>query len=180
MNQYAEVQRNKAGGSSLGTAIRLAIAAATLVSLPAFATLGGNSASVTADQTALQATMITSAKEGYTDYALTLPSGIIVHEFVNSANQVFEVTWNGIGMRPDMKQILGSYFTQLTPHEDEKLPTSRHFSRVGAKVEIHSEAHNRVFTGTAHIASMMPSSLSAPIRVPAERVSVRKPNNVAR
>jgi hypothetical protein len=111
MNQYAEAPRNSSGVRPMKAAMHLAIAAVALASLPAFATLGGNSASVVADQKAFQATMKTSEQSGYTDYSLTLANGIIVHEFVNSANQVFEVTWNGKGMRPDMKQLLGSYFS---------------------------------------------------------------------
>lgn len=165
------------------TAIRLATAAMALISLPAFATLGDDSASVTADQTALQATMTTSTKPDYTDYALTLANGIIVHEFVNSANQVFEVTWNGKGMRPDMKQILGSYFSHFGAPEKERRPTRRHADRIGANYEMHSAVHNRIFSGTAHIPSMIPKSLPGPLSVPDESVSPgtpAAPNNGSR
>jgi hypothetical protein len=181
MNLYEENSRNKAGSKSkaMKTAIHLAVAAMALASLPAFATLGGNSASVSADQTALQATMIKSEKTGYTDYALTLANGIIVHEFVNSANQVFEVTWNGKGMRPDMKQILGSYFSRFGTNENapqsaqknEQRPTTRHVEHIGTNFVMHSAVHNRLFSGTAHVPSMLPPSLSGPLSVPAESVA---------
>ncbi|HXA48311.1 MAG TPA: DUF2844 domain-containing protein [Burkholderiaceae bacterium] len=179
MHQYAEIPSNKAGVRPMKAAIHLAFAAVAFVSLPAFATLGGNSVSVTADQTALQASMSKSEKTGYTDYALTLANGIIVHEFVNSANQVFEVTWNGKGMRPDMKQILGSYFSRFgtnanatqSAQKNEQRPTTRHVERVGANFEMHSAVHNRLFSGTAHIPSMIPTSLSGPLSVPAESVT---------
>ncbi len=168
MNQFAEISGNKAGGRPLKAAILLALAAVALVSLPAFATLGGNSASVSADQAVLQATMTRSAKAGYTDYALTLANGIIVHEFVNSANQVFEVTWNGKRMRPNMKQILGSYFSHFYPQQKEGQATSRRLDRVSTTVEIHSAVQNRLFSGTAHIPSMIPTSISGPLGVPVE------------
>lgn len=169
MRQYAEAQKNKTGARPMKVAIQLAIAAAALVSLPAFATLGENSASVTADKLALSATMTTSTQSGYTDYALTLANGIIVHEFVNSANQVFEVTWNGRGMRPDMKQILGSYFSHFGVQSKEaRRPLSRRADRTGHNFEMHSAVHNRWFTGTAHVPSMIPSTLSGPLALPVE------------
>jgi len=156
------------------SAIHLAIAVAAMASLPAFATLGGNSASVVADKTALQATMKTSAEAGYTDYSLTLANGIIVHEFVNSANQVFEVTWNGKGMRPNMKQILGNYFSHFgtTGKKEERQPTHRQADHIGSNFVVHSAVHNRIFSGTAHVPSMIPSSISGPISVPNESLPV--------
>jgi hypothetical protein len=173
MNQYAEAPRNSSGVRPMKAAMHLAIAAVALASLPAFATLGGNSASVVADQKAFQATMKTSEQSGYTDYSLTLANGIIVHEFVNSANQVFEVTWNGKGMRPDMKQLLGSYFSHFGTSakevkQEERQPTRREAMRVGTNFVAHSAVHNRIFSGTAHLPSMVPASLPGPISVPNE------------
>lgn len=182
MNQNAQVPANKTSSRSAKMAIRIAVAAAALVSLPAFATLGGNVDSVTADKVALQASMTTSSQSDYTDYALTLSNGIIVHEFVNSANQVFEVTWNGKGMRPDMKQILGRYITRFGPQEKELRPTARHADRVQSDVEIHSAVQNRLFSGTAHIPAMIPSSMSGPLSVPVENApssTVATPSNGA-
>jgi hypothetical protein len=182
MNQYEGARRNKSGGLPLKAALHLALAAAALVSLPAFATLGGNSSSVTTDSTALQATMTTTAKDGYTDYTLTLANGIIVHEFVNSANQVFEVTWNGKGMRPNMKQILGSYFPRFGVQEKERRPMSRHADRISRGFEFHSAVHNRWFSGTAHVPAMIPSSMSGPLAVPADgppAAAVAVPNKVS-
>jgi hypothetical protein len=176
MNQYEEVSRDNSAIRPMKTVMRLAIAAVALVSLPAFATLGGNSASVIADQTAFQASLKTSAQPGYTDYSLTLPNGIIVHEFVNSANQVFEVTWNGKGMRPDMKQLLGSYFSHFGTSEKERQPTRRQASHIGANFVAHSAVHNRIFSGTAHVPSLMPAALAAPISVPNESLPVRGAN----
>ena len=172
MNNFAQLfrpSRHRAGR----TATQLALAAAVLVALPAWATLGGDEASVIADQAALNATLVKTANAGYTDYALTLPNGIIVHEFVNPAGQVFEVTWNGKGKRPDMRQILGTHFDKFNAPvsqkaRNDKHATARRADRVAADFEMHSAVHNRIFTGTAHLPSQLPASLSGPIGVPME------------
>ncbi len=145
---------------------RVVIAACSLASPLAFAALGGNIASVTADKAAMQAGISTSAKAGYTDYALTLPSGVVVHEFVNDTNQVFEVTWYGKGMRPDMKQLLGGYFARFQPGAKGPRPTVRRLDRVDTDFELHSAGHNRLFSGTAHLPANLPASLSGPLAVP--------------
>lgn len=173
MNQFAKASRNKAGIRPMKLALHLATVVAALASVPAFATLGGNSASVLADQTAFQATLVTTKQSDYTDYALTLTNGIIVHEFVNSSNQVFEVTWNGKGMRPDMKQLLGSYFSHFgTSEKQERQPTLRETERKSANFVAHSAVHNRVFSGTAHVPSMIPASISGPLSVPNDTLTV--------
>jgi len=69
-------------------------------------------------------------------------------------------------MRPDMKQILGNYFQHFGVQEKERRPLSRHADRIGTNFAFHSEVHNRWFSGTAHVPSMMPSTLSGPLAVP--------------
>ena len=160
--------------------LRFAFLVIGLTSLPAFATLGGNSATVLADQAAFGASLAKNTTAGYTDYTLTLPSGIIVHEFVNATDQVFEVTWNGKGTRPDMKQLLGPYFNQTITAPKKGHPTLRRADIAGSNVEIHSAVVNRVFSGTAHIPSKIPSTLNGPVNVPNDRITPTPSNNVNR
>lgn len=159
------------------SAICLAWLALACYGAPAWAALGGDRASVEADQAALSATLATHAEQGYTDYALSLPSGVVVHEFVNGNGQVFEVTWNGKGVRPDMRQILGGYFDRLQGSNANasasRSPLARRADHVSADVEFHSVVRNRWFSGTAHLPAQLPSSLSQALAVPKE--DVRKP-----
>jgi len=157
----------------------LALTISTFVSAPASATLGGNAASVTADQVALQATLVKNLASGYTDYALALTNGIVVHEFVNSADKVFEVTWNGKGMRPDMKQLLGTYFSQIATQPKKGRPTLRQADSVNANFEMHSSVRNRIFSGTAHIPSNVPASLTGVLSVPNDNIKTGAVKNAA-
>ncbi|WP_165795002.1 DUF2844 domain-containing protein [Solimicrobium silvestre] len=150
-------------------AISLAMLA---ISFSAHATLGEQAASVTADQSALHATMTATVGTSYTDYALTLPKGLVVHELVNPAGRVFEVTWSGRGQRPDMAQLLGTYVTRFTRQTQAGQvtgkPTDRHMDRVESDLVIHSAVRNRFFSGTAHIPGMIPDTMSGPVKVNVE------------
>ena len=143
-------------------------ALAMLTTLSAHATLGGDSASVANDQAVLGATLQSTKMDGYTDYALSLPRGGTVHEFVNASNQVFEITWNKYGSRPNMNQIMGDYVKRFSGTSNGGLPTSRHADRVEADFELHSKAVNRYFSGTAHIPAYIPANRTGPVRLPVE------------
>jgi len=150
--------------------LSFAVAGLAIMAMPlsASATLGGDGASVLADQSALHATMTIKAEAGYTDYALTQPNGVVVHEFVNPSSHVFEVTWSGMGRRPDMEQILGTYATRFHGTAKVSRPVSRRADRVEDDLVVHSAVRNRYFSGTAHVPALLPEHMSAPIRVPAE------------
>jgi hypothetical protein len=165
MSQTLAILEHKTRRRMLTAGACLAIMA---TSLSAQATLGGDGASVLADQSAMHATMTAKTEAAYTDYALTLPNGIVVHEFVNPSSHVFEVTWYGKDHRPDMSQILGSYVSRFQGQGKVSRPTSRRADRVESDLEIHSAVRNRVFSGTAHVPALLPENMSTPIRVPAE------------
>jgi hypothetical protein len=137
-------------------------------SLSANAALGSNVASVLKDQTALGATVKMTTHDGYTDYALTLPNGGFVHEFVSPSGLVFEITWSKRGSRPDMNQLLGDYVSHFSGKTNGGTPTSRHADRVDSDFELHSKVVNRYFSGTAHIPTLIPATLSGPVPLPVE------------
>jgi hypothetical protein len=168
MRQSARDVKDVIGAGKWRLCLMVAGVAAMAVPLSASATLGGDGASVLADQSALHATMAVKAEAGYTDYALTQPNGVVVHEFVNPSSHVFEVTWSGKGRRPDMEQILGTYATRFHGTTKVSRPVNRHADRVETDLEVHSVVRNRYFFGTAHVPALMPENMSAPIRVPAE------------
>ncbi|PRC92581.1 hypothetical protein S2091_2636 [Solimicrobium silvestre] len=133
------------------------------VSLSAHATLGENASTVSTDQAALHATLTTQVSANYTDYMLTLPDGIVVHEFVNSASKVFEITWSGKRHRPDMQQLLGQYFTRFTDTSHKTRPTTRQAHQVTTELVIHSSAIHGYFSGTAHVPALLPETMTGPV-----------------
>lgn len=132
------------------------------------ATLGSDSASVFNDQHALGASIKTTAHDGYTDMVLNLPRGGIVHEFINPRGQVFEVTWNTKGSRPDMNRLLGNYFNRFSGKNSGDSPTSRHAAKFDNDFELHSKAMNNYFSGTAHLPAYLPRNLDGPIPLPVD------------
>ncbi len=134
----------------------------------AHAELGGDVATVAADQAALRATLTVIDMGTYADYRLQLPDGIVVHEFVNAAQRVFEVTWSGKGHKPDMTQLLGPYAGRgRTPARGARA-IARRGGLVASDLEIHAAVRNRHFSGTAHLPALLPESMAAALPVPVD------------
>ena len=146
----------------------LSILAAALAASPAHATLGGDGESVVDDQFALHAIASIDTRPEYTDYKLATPDGVIVHEFVDPAGRVFEVTWSATGRRPNMRQILGRYIERFNGEKDGGLPAGRHASVADADLEIHSRAADQEFSGSAHIPALTPEAARQALRVAEE------------
>jgi Protein of unknown function (DUF2844) len=79
--------------------------------LTAHAALGGDIASVQADQVRMQGSVRMSSATGYTVQEIQGSNGIVVREYVSRAGKVFGVAWQG-PWPPDLRQLLGSYFEQ--------------------------------------------------------------------
>jgi hypothetical protein len=141
--------------------------AVALAPVCAQAALGGDAASVAADQSAWGAGLAVATAPGYTDYALQLPRGLVVHEFVNAAGLVFEVTWSGKGHRPDMARLLGAWQGRMVAMAGGARATARRADLVASDLVIHSALHSRWFSGTAHLPAQLPASLAGPLAVPA-------------
>ncbi len=109
------VYRMKRGDDSMKR-ILLAFAAALValaMPLSAQASLGGDVASVHADQAHLQGTLRSTTTSAYTVQELKEPTGAVVREYVSPEGKVFAVSWQG-PMAPDLRQLLGSYFQTFT------------------------------------------------------------------
>lgn len=85
------------------------ILATLAIPLSAQASLGGDAASVHADQMHFQSVLRSTANSAYTVQELKAPTGVMVREYVSTAGKVFAVSWQG-PVRPDLQQLLGSYF----------------------------------------------------------------------
>jgi hypothetical protein len=85
------------------------ILSALLIPSISRAELGGNAASVLAEQKEFGSLLTTDTKNGTTVYIQTLASGTILKEFLSSTGVVYAVSWSGPSL-PNLQIILGSYF----------------------------------------------------------------------
>lgn len=130
-----------------------------IASMQSHASLGQQLDSVMLDQQHLHANVSrTLSKDNlFTDYQLSLPNNLIVHELVNTNGEVYKITWQGKGKRPNMEQILGEYFSDFYNDKPRHHATSRHFDKVNDKIIIHSRVRNRFFYGEATIPQLVPA-----------------------
>ena len=126
--------------------------------LSAPAALGGNAASVQADQIRMNATLRTAATGQYTQYEIQMPSGTLVREYVSSAGVVFAVTWEGPSL-PDLRQVLGTYFAQYVEAAQGAGAGSRMIQQPG--LVVHTGGHMRAFFGKAYVPQLLPQGVSA-------------------
>jgi hypothetical protein len=144
---------------------RLAIAAAILIAAatPATGSLGGDAASVQADQVHMQGSRRTMVAKSYTVHEIQAATGTVVREFVSPEGKVFGVAWQG-PWPPDMRQVLGSYFDQFV-----QAARSRGGARMGRRplvinqpgLVVQTGGHMRAFAGRAYVPEMLPSGVGA-------------------
>jgi hypothetical protein len=144
---------------------RLMAACAALVMLctvpPARAELGGDTASIQADQIHMQGTRRMIAAESYTVHEIQAATGTVVREYVSANGKVFAVAWHGPWL-PDLQQLLGSYFEQyaqaMQAQGDGRVrrrPVM--IEQPGLVVQI--GGHMRAFSGRAYVPEMLPSGV---------------------
>lgn len=99
----------------------------------------------------------------YTRHVLMRPNGGSVREFTNAAGVVFAVSWSGPG-KPDLKTLLGSYFSTF---QANSIATARqmHSLRRPPQVaqpdlQIQTGGHMGWFHGVAFIPSLAPAGFS--------------------
>ncbi|MGA9801097.1 MAG: DUF2844 domain-containing protein [Terriglobales bacterium] len=134
-----------------------------LFALPiaAFAELGGDAASVQADQARMKATLKTTQAEAYTVHEIQAPSGTAVREYVSPAGKVFAVAWRGPFL-PDLHQILGASFTTFTQSvQAQRMQRSGHgpvLVKQDALV-VKSLGHARNYFGKAYLPELVPQGV---------------------
>jgi hypothetical protein len=141
----------------------LVMAALIVATAPvgAWASLGGDAASVQADQIHLQGRRTMKAGESYTVHEIQGSSGTVVREYVSPEGKVFGIAWQGPWM-PDMRQLLGTYFDEYA-----RANQARQGARIrrgpvlinepGLVVQI--GGHPRAFAGRAYVPEMLPSGV---------------------
>lgn len=143
----------------------LVMAALIVASAPvgAWASLGGDAASVQADQIHLQGRRTMKAAGSYTVHEIHGTAGTVVREYVSPEGKVFGVAWQGPWM-PDMRQLLGNYFNQYAQaNQAQKGARIRRgpvlINEPGLIVQI--GGHPRAFAGRAYVPEMLPSGVRA-------------------
>jgi hypothetical protein len=131
--------------------------------LPSGASLGGDVASIQADQAHMRGTMRTTAKESYSVQEIQGESGTVVREYVSAAGKVFGLAWQS-PWGPDMRQLLGSYFDQYT--QAAKAQTRPRYGRRPLIIEqpgfvVQVGGHPRAFVGKAYVPEMLPAGVKA-------------------
>jgi len=145
-------------GTVLGTALGAVLLAGS-VTLPAFAALGGDAASVDTDAAKMKGQARASAVAGYTVKEITLPSGTLVREYVSAEGKVFAVTWSGMS-QPDLQQTLGTYFEQYKAAATAPHAGHHHLTIHQPDLVLMSGGHMRAWTGKAYVPALLPPDFS--------------------
>ena len=132
----------------------------TLGAAPAWAVLGEQESSVSADRQFLRGQIRDEVHPGYRLHQIAAVNGAIVREYVSEAGKVFGVSWQG-PYAPNMQRLLGSYFTYLQQYAQAQ--TGRH----GGPLIIQRDdfvfthgGHMRWPHGRAYVPSLLPTHLS--------------------
>ncbi len=126
---------------------------------PAWASLGGDAASIAADQVHLRGTRQIVPGQSYSVHEIRTESGIVVREFVSTEGHVFAVAWHG-PWPADLRQVLGSYFDQYTQAVQQQSSPGHRFIKVEQpELVVHMGGHPHAFVGRAFIPSMVPSGV---------------------
>lgn len=117
----------------------------------------GSSPSPTLQKTSVSAAM--RAGISNTVYRETrLNSGTVVHEYLNSQNRVYAVTWTG-PTKPPLMELLGKYSERLTTASQKGGGTSQ-LHIVQDDFEVHSTGHMRSFQGYAYLPALLPAGMT--------------------
>jgi hypothetical protein len=143
-------------GKVPGLALGIALLGGS-VTLPAFASLGGDATSVDTDVVKMKAQAhAATPAAGYTVSQITLPSGTVVREYISAEGKVFAVTWSGPAV-PDLRQTLGTYFDTMkaaasVPHGGDH----HHLTVTTSDLVLQTGGHMRAYSGKAYVLSLLP------------------------
>jgi hypothetical protein len=138
---------------------RLLLGAVLAVGLcgTAWARLGGDLASVQADQQAWSASASQTVLAGATLVTQTQPGGLTVRQYVDAAGMVFAVGWEG-PVLPDFERLLGASFPTYAVAVRQQ---RRGVAVQTADLVIESGGMMRSFSGRAYLPGKLPVGLTA-------------------
>lgn len=124
----------------------------------ACAALGGDAASIAADQDSMKGTVVAATAAAYTRYEIRVASGTLLTEHLSPQGRVFAVTWRGPTL-PDLRQLLGPYFARYVNAPDPYGAGTgpRVISEPG--LVVHAAGHMRGFVGRAVLTESLPEGV---------------------
>ena len=151
-NSYPPMSANHVLRALAATALLLGV-----FSSPAFAVLGGDTASVEQDSTLRHAQHISTAMLVFERHDLTTNTGGSIHEYVSRSGKVFAVTWNAQAP-PNLRQLFGSYFDSYHAAVVAHAAPGTHRQVVVVRPDLVVQAIGRVraFQGVAYVPSLVP------------------------
>jgi Protein of unknown function (DUF2844) len=128
---------------------------------PAWASLGGDAASVVTDAAEMHGVAHATLLQQYEIQEITNDSGVRVREFLNRNGVVFAVSWNG-PVVPDLRTLLGasfdSYLEQLSALRHPG--THRSLRLASSALVVESGGHMRAYSGRAYLPLLVPAAAS--------------------
>jgi uncharacterized protein DUF2844 len=130
-----------------------------VLSLPAWASLGGDDASVQADQAQMKATLrTTTPSPRFTLFEMQTPSGTSIREYVSPEGLVFAVAWEGPSL-PDLQQLLGTYFSKYVEGTSRDGGGGPRVVQLPGLV-VFSGGQMRAFVGRAYLPQSIPNGVT--------------------
>jgi hypothetical protein len=126
---------------------------------PAGATLGGDVASIAVNQQRLGAARAVETTATGELHVLRQPSGMVVRQYVGNG-VVYAVAWRGPHM-PDLRELLGSYFAQLSSPGAHRRGGHHRMGLAAGDLVVESHGHGRSFAGRAWVTSLVPAGVDA-------------------
>jgi hypothetical protein len=125
------------------------------------AALGEGVGTVTADAVYFSASVVPTTYGTYTTYVLTLPNGGTIDEYA-AGGVVFALSWRTPG-RPDLVQLLGSYFAAYQAENSSCVRGFRHAPPTvdDSNLVIVSRGHPGAFDGQALLPALSPAGFTS-------------------
>ncbi len=133
-----------------------------LESVPAWAVLGEQVASVSSDQKVLRGEVRARAMQGYSVQQITAADRTVVNEYVSPDGKVFGISWRGLVM-PNLQLLLGSYFTQFQQAAQSRVRRRGPLVLRTNELVVESAGHPRSFFGRAYVPSLLPKDVAAEV-----------------
>jgi hypothetical protein len=146
----------------MGIPCRRVAALLAALCLPSLATaaLGGSVATLAAGSAQARAAIrLASANDKYSVYETQTPAGVLVRQYSSADDVVFGVTWQG-PVKPDMKQLLGTYFPQYTEAYANGQTNRSHMHIRTPELVLQSDGRMRTFSGKAYLPQKLPAGVS--------------------
>lgn len=143
------------------------IVAASMLALsaaPSWAVLGGDMASIQADQARMRVMRLSaSPTPGGSMHEMRLPDGSSIRQFVNAQGIVYAVAWS-TRLKPDFAQLLGSHASEFNAGVSAAAQTpglKRSAAVDRGDLVVRSAGRPGAFVGKAWLKSLLPAGIGS-------------------